>query len=147
MSELKIEVSEEIKKQTVIQGMKDFLNSLPKIEIKKVKKEERYYHDDVETKEYNIYDQATACGVSLFLAIHRFYGWKEVYTETIPGGFRKEPQVKKNVYQRSDSIFVGTIDLKDKTIHCNYEPDFENLEALARKFKFRILYKNWPGAK
>lgn len=50
-------------------------------------------------------------------------------------------------YMEPSYAWVGFINLKEKTIICNTEADFENLMRLAQKFKFRKLVKNWVGAK
>jgi hypothetical protein len=70
-------------------------------------------------------------------------GWRELFGLA---SFQKRVEVKRP-HTEPSYVWVGFINLKEKTITCSSKPDFDNLKALAVKFKFKKLVKNWPGAK
>lgn len=142
MSELKIEVSDEVKEADVLKEMQDELNKMP----------------------YPVLDKDTTF-INYYIDRSYFGGHspeKRLITRNVNvTGVRKKTiiEVKGRLFRESKWVnvdepftepsysWVGFINLKEKTIICSSEPDFENLKALAVKFKFKTLVKNWPGAK
>lgn len=133
MSELKIEVSDRIKQLNFIEEMRHCLNKMP--------------------PPPPVYENTLSTSYRIILCLPDARILREEIHVVKRSGLKEKgrmfhPDIYKDYeMEETRSETVGTVDLIKKQISCSSEKDFENLKALAVRFKFKKLVKNWPGAK